>query len=129
MHAENVGLDPALFAGHSLRADARVLLCGRPDRRPRAPHEHARSGHGAGQSRRSGRICIRELAETVITLTRASSRIVHMPVPADDPRQRRPDISKANELLDWRPTVPLREGLVTTIAYFERLLKNQLTNA
>jgi hypothetical protein len=54
---------------------------------------------------------IRELAEEVIGLIGSSSRIVHMPLPADYPRQRRPDISKANELLDWRPTVPLRDGL------------------
>ena len=54
---------------------------------------------------------IRELAETIIELTGSSSRIVHMPLPIDDPRQRRPDISKANELFDWAPTTPLRAGL------------------
>jgi UDP-glucuronate decarboxylase len=70
-----------------------------------------------------GEFTIRELAEMVIDLTGASSRIVHMPLPADDPRQRRPDISKANELLDWKPSVPLREGLVKTIKYFEHSLK------
>jgi len=70
-----------------------------------------------------GEFSIRELAEAVIDLVGASSRIVHMPLPTDDPRQRRPDISKANELLDWKPTVALREGLVKTIGYFERLLK------
>jgi UDP-glucuronate decarboxylase len=70
-----------------------------------------------------GEFTIRELAEMVIDLTGASSRIVHMPLPADDPRQRRPDISKANELLDWKPSVPLRKGLVKTIKYFEHSLK------
>jgi UDP-glucuronate decarboxylase len=70
-----------------------------------------------------GEFTIRELAEMVIDLTGASSRIVHMPLPADDQRQRRPDISKANELLDWKPSVPLREGLVKTIKYFEHSLK------
>jgi UDP-glucuronate decarboxylase len=69
-----------------------------------------------------GEFSIRQLAELVIELTGSSSRIVHMPLPADDPKQRRPDISKANELFDWEPTVPLREGLKKTIAYFERLL-------
>jgi UDP-glucuronate decarboxylase len=72
-----------------------------------------------------GEFSIRELAEAVIDLVGASSRIVHMPLPTDDPRQRRPDISKANELLDWKPSVPLREGLVKTISYFERLLKTE----
>jgi UDP-glucuronate decarboxylase len=43
----------------------------------------------------------------------------------DDPKQRRPDISKAQELLDWRPKVPLRDGLGQTIAYFEQLLKKE----
>jgi UDP-glucuronate decarboxylase len=66
---------------------------------------------------------IRALAEELIALIGSSSRIVYMPLPADDPRQRRPDISKANELLDWRPTVQLRDGLRKTIAYFERLLQ------
>jgi UDP-glucuronate decarboxylase len=66
---------------------------------------------------------IRALAEELIGLIGSSSRIVYMPLPADDPRQRRPDISKANELLDWRPTVQLRDGLRKTIAYFERLLQ------
>jgi UDP-glucuronate decarboxylase len=76
-----------------------------------------------------GEFSIRELAEAVIDLVGASSRIVHMPLPTDDPRQRRPDISKANELLGWKPSVPLREGLVKTIDYFERLLKAELVTA
>jgi UDP-glucuronate decarboxylase len=76
-----------------------------------------------------GEFSIRELAEAVIDLIGSSSRIVHMPLPTDDPRQRRPDISKANELLDWKPSVPLREGLVRTIGYFERLLKDESVHA
>jgi UDP-glucuronate decarboxylase len=68
-----------------------------------------------------GEFSIRQLAETVIELTGATSRIVHRPLPTDDPRQRKPDISKAQELLNWRPTVPLQEGLVKTIAYFDSL--------
>jgi UDP-glucuronate decarboxylase len=73
-----------------------------------------------------GEFTIRELAETVIALTGSRSRIVHMPLPADDPRQRCPDISKANELLSWRPTVALREGLKMTIAYFDNLLSGDV---
>lgn len=65
---------------------------------------------------------IRELAEKVIAMTGSRSRIVHRPLPQDDPRQRRPDISQAQELLDWRPTVMLTEGLQRTISYFDQLL-------
>jgi len=64
---------------------------------------------------------IRKLAEQVIAMTGSRSRIVHRPLPQDDPRQRRPDISRAQELLNWRPTVMLKEGLQRTIAYFEQL--------
>jgi UDP-glucuronate decarboxylase len=61
---------------------------------------------------------IQELAELVIDLTKSSSRIVHRALPADDPRQRRPDITKAKQLLDWQPHVALRDGLARTIDYF-----------
>jgi UDP-glucuronate decarboxylase len=64
---------------------------------------------------------ILDLATKVITMTGSRSRIVHRPLPQDDPRQRRPDISQAQELLNWRPTVMLTEGLQRTIAYFEEL--------
>ncbi len=72
---------------------------------------------------------IRELAEIVLDLTGSSSRIVHESLPTDDPKRRRPDISRADELLDWRPSTPLREGLVRTIAYFDRLLQQETTDA
>ena len=65
---------------------------------------------------------IRELAEIVVDLTGSSSRIVHAPLPIDDPKRRRPDISRADELLEWAPTTPLREGLRRTIAHFEQVL-------
>lgn len=65
---------------------------------------------------------IRQLADLVVDLSGSRSKLVHAPLPVDDPRQRRPDIALAEQLLDWRPTVPLREGLMKTIAYFERLL-------
>jgi UDP-glucuronate decarboxylase len=65
---------------------------------------------------------IRELASAVIELTGARSKIVHRPLPEDDPRKRRPDISKAQEALSWAPTTSLREGLKETIDYFDQLL-------
>jgi UDP-glucuronate decarboxylase len=66
---------------------------------------------------------IATLAATVIDLTGAKSRIVHRPLPQDDPRQRRPDISHAQQVLGWAPRTPLVEGLKKTIAYFEALLQ------
>lgn len=75
-----------------------------------------------------GEFTIRELAETIIELTGSSSRIAHMPLPTDDPKQRRPDISNARELLGWTPTVQLRDGLVKTIEYFERQLSGELAD-
>jgi UDP-glucuronate decarboxylase len=68
---------------------------------------------------------ILELASLVIELTGSRSRVVHRPRPQDDPRQRRPDISKAHDLLKWAPQTALREGLIKTIAYFEDLLKDE----
>ncbi|PWC48053.1 UDP-glucuronic acid decarboxylase family protein (plasmid) [Azospirillum melinis] len=65
-----------------------------------------------------GEFTMLELAEKVIRLTRSASTIEHMPLPQDDPKQRRPDIAKARALLDWEPAVPLDEGLDRTIAYF-----------
>jgi UDP-glucuronate decarboxylase len=59
-----------------------------------------------------------ELAGLVLKLTGSSSRVVHRPLPVDDPRQRCPDVSRAAELLGWAPRVPLREGLARTIAHF-----------
>jgi len=66
-----------------------------------------------------------ELASLVIDLTGSRSRIVYRPLPQDDPRQRRPDISKANDILKWTPWTPLREGLRRTTEYFEKLLSDQ----
>ena len=71
-----------------------------------------------------GEFTILQLAEMVIELTGSKSKIVKRPLPADDPRQRKPDISKAKKLLDWEPSTPLREGLKKTIAYFDQLLKD-----
>ena len=66
---------------------------------------------------------IRELAEAVIELTGAKSKLVNQPLPSDDPRQRQPDIALAKRALGWEPKVQLREGLTRTIAYFDALLK------
>jgi UDP-glucuronate decarboxylase len=67
---------------------------------------------------------ILELAETVLRLTGSQSRIVFKPLPEDDPRQRRPDISLARSSLEWEPATPLREGLMPTIAYFKSSLNS-----
>ena len=68
---------------------------------------------------------MRELADLIKDLTGSRSKIVHRPLPQDDPRQRRPDISEAQRLLGWRPTVPLKEGLNKTLPHFEGLLSQQ----
>ena len=67
-------------------------------------------------------ITLLQFAEEILKLTGSKSKIVYEPLPQDDPKQRRPDISRAESLLDWRPKVPLREGLRHTITYFDRLL-------
>ena len=72
---------------------------------------------------------IRQLAEMVIELTGSASKLVFKPLPADDPMQRQPDIRLARERLGWEPTVPLREGLGHTIAFFDRLLSGQAAPA
>ncbi|MGQ8338291.1 UDP-glucuronic acid decarboxylase family protein [Sunxiuqinia sp. A32] len=66
-----------------------------------------------------------ELASKIIELTGSNSKIVHLPLPQDDPTQRQPDISLAKEKLnDWQPVVKLEEGLIKTIQYFDQLLKD-----
>jgi UDP-glucuronate decarboxylase len=64
-----------------------------------------------------------QLAQTVLDLTGSQSKIIHQPLPQDDPRQRQPNIEKAQEKLNWKPAVPLKEGLTKTIAYFEDLIR------
>ncbi len=61
---------------------------------------------------------IKQIAETIITMTGSKSRIIYKPLPTDDPKQRRPDITRARTLLKWEPKVGLEEGLVKTIEYF-----------
>jgi UDP-glucuronate decarboxylase len=67
---------------------------------------------------------ILDLASLIIDLTGSRSRIVHRPRPQDDPRQRRPDISKANDVLAWSPKTELADGLIRTVEYFEELLSD-----
>jgi UDP-glucuronate decarboxylase len=74
-------------------------------------------------------LSMNELAELVLELTGSKSNLVYLPPPQDDPKQRQPDITLANDLLDWRPTVQLREGLKQTISYFDRLLSRHMNSA
>jgi dTDP-glucose 4,6-dehydratase len=63
-------------------------------------------------------LTIADIARLIIQMVGSSSRLVHMPLPTDDPKVRRPDITRATTLLGWEPKVPLAEGLAQTIAYF-----------
>jgi UDP-glucuronate decarboxylase len=69
-----------------------------------------------------GEYTMLELAETVLRMTASRSQLIHMPLPPDDPRQRRPDITLAQGSLGWQPTVGLRDGLEPTIAHFRQVL-------
>jgi UDP-glucuronate decarboxylase len=66
---------------------------------------------------------MQQLATTILDLSGSRSQIVHRPLPQDDPRQRQPNIAKAEDLLGWKPKTALKEGLIKTIAYFEDLLR------
>jgi len=70
-----------------------------------------------------GEFTMLELAKEVLDLTGSKSKIVYKPLPGDDPKMRRPDITLAKEALGWEPTIPLRKGLEKTIVYFDNLLK------
>jgi UDP-glucuronate decarboxylase len=69
-----------------------------------------------------GEFTIRELAEKVIFIAGSTSSIVEKPLPQDDPKQRRPDITKAKSLLGWEPKIQLEEGLIKTIDYFRKVM-------
>jgi len=73
-----------------------------------------------------GEFTVRELAEQIIGMTGSSSKIVHHPLPTDDPRQRRPDITVATRELGWTPGIALAEGLRSTIDYFEGQLTRRV---
>ena len=67
-----------------------------------------------------GEFTIRQLADEVVRICGSQSGVKYMPLPQDDPKQRKPDITRAQELLKWNPTIPLREGLEKTVMYFKK---------
>ncbi|AEF86330.1 UDP-glucuronic acid decarboxylase 1 (UDP-glucuronatedecarboxylase 1) (UGD) (UXS-1) [Treponema primitia ZAS-2] len=69
-----------------------------------------------------GEFTMLELAEKIILLTGSSSKIIYKPLPSDDPKQRKPDITLADQKLHWKPKVSLEDGLKETIAYFKKLI-------
>jgi UDP-glucuronate decarboxylase len=69
-----------------------------------------------------GEFSMLELAELVLKLTNSRSKLQHLPLPQDDPKQRRPDITLAKNKLDWTPSIPLEEGLKQTIEYFQTVV-------
>ncbi|MBI1400256.1 UDP-glucuronic acid decarboxylase family protein [Hyphomonas sp.] len=73
-----------------------------------------------------GEFTIRQLAEQVIDLTGSKSKLVFMPLPQDDPKQRKPNIEKAQEILGWEPKIQLRDGLTKTISYFDGMLSGKM---
>ncbi|HVF26704.1 MAG TPA: UDP-glucuronic acid decarboxylase family protein [Pyrinomonadaceae bacterium] len=72
-----------------------------------------------------GEFTMRQLADEIAEVCGSEVKIRHCPLPQDDPKQRKPDITRAQELLGWSPTVPLREGLTRTVAYFAERIKKQ----
>jgi len=72
-----------------------------------------------------GEFTIKELAEQVVKTCESSSGVEYLPLPQDDPKQRQPDISRAQTLLGWNPTISLNEGLQKTVAYFKQRVKSE----
>ena len=70
-------------------------------------------------------ITLLQLAREIIELTSSKSKIVFKPLPVDDPKQRRPDITKAKKTLGWEPKVDRREGLLKTLEYFSQKIQKQ----
>ena len=64
-------------------------------------------------------ITINEFAEEILRITGSGSKVIYKPLPKDDPKQRKPDITRAKEILDWEPKFTRSEGLVPTLAYFK----------
>jgi len=67
-------------------------------------------------------VTIEDIARTIIRLVGSTSKIVYRPLPVDDPKQRRPDITRARTILKWEPKVGLEEGLMKTVGYFKQRL-------
>jgi hypothetical protein len=110
-----------------------ILLCGRFDRRGCPAYGGARGDYGADQYRQPDRIQHHRARRNGHQSCRSRSRIIRRPLPENDPKQPQPDISMAQKLLDSRPHVPLKAGLVKTVEYFENLLadhslRDQLSN-
>jgi UDP-glucuronate decarboxylase len=78
--------------------------------------------HGPVNLGNPGEFTMIELARKIIKITGSKSRLIHKPLPADDPRQRKPDISLAKKKLRWGPTVDLDEGLEKTVDYFRKVV-------
>jgi UDP-glucuronate decarboxylase len=72
-----------------------------------------------------GEFTMLELAQNVIDITGSKSKIERRPLPQDDPKQRRPNIEKAQQILGWTPKVQLKEGLTRTIEYFDKLIASK----
>ena len=70
-----------------------------------------------------GEFTMLELAEKVLSFTGSKSKLIFKPLPQDDPKQRKPDITKAKQVLDWQPKVSLDDGLKETIEYFKKAIK------
>jgi len=68
-----------------------------------------------------GEFTIKQLAELAIKTTGSASKIIHLPLPGDDPKQRKPDITKARKYLQWEPKIPLEQGIVKAVEYFKSL--------
>merc|ERR1712238_236044 len=77
--------------------------------------------HGPMDLGNPNEFTVKELAEMVIELAGSDSKIIYLPLPGDDPKQRRPDITRARKYLGWEPKTQLREGLTKTIVYFQSL--------
>jgi UDP-glucuronate decarboxylase len=67
-------------------------------------------------------ISVLELAQKIISMTNSKSKVIQLPLPQDDPKQRRPDIDKAKKILGWQPTIDLENGLIKTIEYFRDII-------
>lgn len=87
--------------------------------------ESAKDFYGPMNMGNPGEFTILELAEKIIDISGSSSKIIHLPLPADDPTRRRPDITLAKKELNWQPEITLTEGLTKTIAYFENLFRQK----
>ncbi|MGH9928943.1 MAG: NAD-dependent epimerase/dehydratase family protein, partial [Pyrinomonadaceae bacterium] len=72
-----------------------------------------------------GEFTIKQLAEEVVKICDSKSGVKYLPLPEDDPKQRKPDISRAQTLLDWNPTIPLNEGLKKTVADFKQRVRDK----